>query len=192
MRQTLTAAVTVAMFVLPTSISGAQDAPPSQPLPPETAALTPPPPACASAKEHRAMIRRALRFSAVGGDFHARLHRRAFREAEVMRDCAREHFPARYRRERRAFRERKRSFRFYRRIDRLTVYGKWAQPPAVVYCESKGSWNAANPSGAIGPYQLLGWGAPWPVRTVRDMAMHHVLAARLGLSHWAASRSCWG
>jgi hypothetical protein len=66
---------------------------------------------------------------------------------------------------------------------------RWAIPWAVVKCESgtSGLWRAANPSGAVGPYQLLGWA---------KRLVHHRIAARLyatnGLRDWAASRACWG
>lgn len=72
----------------------------------------------------------------------------------------------------------------------------WAIPYAIVRCESGGSWSAYNPSGAEGPYQLLGHGAPWPVRSWRDKMAHHRIARALyresGTSPWAASASCWG
>jgi len=66
---------------------------------------------------------------------------------------------------------------------------RWAIPWAIVSCESGGSWGAANPSGAIGPYQLLGWGAPWPANTAWARWQHHLIAARV----WAggAGRSNW-
>lgn len=75
---------------------------------------------------------------------------------------------------------------------------RWAIPWAVVRCESgtSGLWRAANPSGAVGPYQLLGWGAPYPADTPAKRMQHHRIAARLyaanGLRDWAASRACWG
>jgi hypothetical protein len=83
-----------------------------------------------------------------------------------------------------------------RAIRRLTPYrcsfGRSAIPCYVVMCESGGRWNAWNPSGAIGPYQLLGWGAPWPVRTRADRLAHHRIAARLwnggrGASNWVCA-----
>lgn len=78
-------------------------------------------------------------------------------------------------------------------IPGVTVYagggGCWSIPAEIVACESGYSWSAANPSGAIGPYQLLGKGAVWPVRTVADKREHHRIAANLyaggaGRSHW--------
>lgn len=65
----------------------------------------------------------------------------------------------------------------------------WAIPWQIVACESGGNWNAANPSGAVGPYQLLGWGAPYPVTSQADKLAHHRIAARV----WAggAGRSNW-
>jgi hypothetical protein len=79
-------------------------------------------------------------------------------------------------------------------VARVTPYPgpvgtRWAIPYAIVACESGGSWSAANPSGAIGPYQLLGWGAPWPANTAAARLRHHQLAAMV----WAggAGRSNW-
>jgi hypothetical protein len=74
---------------------------------------------------------------------------------------------------------------------------RWAIPFRIVRCESTtrrapqgGDWGAANSSGAIGPYQLLGKGAPWPVRTAAHKLAHHRIAAGLyrggaGAHHWA-------
>jgi hypothetical protein len=68
----------------------------------------------------------------------------------------------------------------------------WAIPYYIVACESGGNWNAYNPSGASGPYQLLGWGAPMPVNSEADKRAHHKIAARLwrggaGASHWVCA-----
>ena len=65
----------------------------------------------------------------------------------------------------------------------------WAIPYSIVACESGGSWTAANPSGAIGPYQLLGHGAPWPVTSEADKLAHHRIAAALW--NGGAGRSNW-
>lgn len=67
--------------------------------------------------------------------------------------------------------------------------GCWEIPVSIVLCESQGSWSAANPSGAVGPYQLLGWGAPFPVNTRSEAMAHHQIASRV----WAggAGRSNW-
>jgi hypothetical protein len=67
----------------------------------------------------------------------------------------------------------------------------WAIPAHIVSCESGGSWTAYNSSGALGPYQLLGKGAPWPVTTYAQAQVHHQIAANLwaggsGIGHWAA------
>jgi hypothetical protein len=77
----------------------------------------------------------------------------------------------------------------------LTPYGpcyggRWAVPCSIIFCESKGSWKAANGSGAIGPYQFLGKRIVWPVRTQAHRLAHHRLASNLwrggaGRSHWA-------
>lgn len=85
----------------------------------------------------------------------------------------------------------------HRAVDRyraLTPYPgpgrtRWAIPYSIVACESGGSWAAANPSGAVGPYQLLGWGAPWPVGGMHDKMAHHRIASQV----WAggAGRGNW-
>lgn len=66
---------------------------------------------------------------------------------------------------------------------------RWAIPWSIVNCESHGRWDAYNPSGASGPYQLLGWGAPMPANTPARRLAHHRIAARV----WAggAGRSNW-
>jgi hypothetical protein len=61
----------------------------------------------------------------------------------------------------------------------------WAIPWPIVACESGGSWRAYNPSGATGPYQLLGKG----VSLSDPPIVHHRVAADLwdggaGASHW--------
>jgi len=67
--------------------------------------------------------------------------------------------------------------------------GCWVIPASIVLCESGGSWSAYNPSGALGPYQLLGWGAPFPVRSRTQAMQHHAIASRV----WAggSGRSNW-
>jgi hypothetical protein len=119
----------------------------------------------------------------------------------AMRECARsEEARAKMLR---LLHTRKSNWRQHNRIDALTPYagygGEWATPAQIVWCESsmEGYWPAHNPSGAVGPYQLLGWGAPYPANTWRKRAVHHEIAAELwsggsGASHWDASRHCWG
>jgi hypothetical protein len=70
----------------------------------------------------------------------------------------------------------------------------WAIPYYIVYCESgtSGLWAAANPSGAVGPYQLLGWGAPYPATTWRDKMANHRIAAAVwaggaGAGNWVCA-----
>lgn len=77
---------------------------------------------------------------------------------------------------------------------RLTPYvcangTRWAIPCYIVACESHYSWWARNPSGAVGPYQLLGWGAIYPARTWAQRMQNHRIAARVyaggrGRSNW--------
>lgn len=67
---------------------------------------------------------------------------------------------------------------------------RWAIPWSIVYCESKGSWSAYNPSGAAGPYQLMPeWGRPFPVTSEADKLAHHRIAARVW--NGGAGRSNW-
>jgi len=69
-------------------------------------------------------------------------------------------------------------------------HGRFAVPCPIVQRESRYSWGAYNASsGALGPYQFLGWRVPWPVRDSADKLAHHRMAARLwaggsGASHW--------
>ncbi len=91
-------------------------------------------------------------------------------------------------------RERKHYFYLYRHYRQIAPYhcyggreGYFSVPCYIIACESHGSWTAANPSGAIGPYQLLGWGAPWPARSFRDRVRHHEIAAGLSLSNWVCA-----
>lgn len=72
-----------------------------------------------------------------------------------------------------------------------------AIPCWIVYRESgapgesvRSRWLAHNPSGASGPYQLLGWGAIYPALTFAAQMQNHRIAARLwnggrGASNWA-------
>ena len=68
--------------------------------------------------------------------------------------------------------------------------GCWEIPTGCVMAESGGSWSAANPSGAVGPYQLLGHGAPFPVTGREEAMIHHRIAESLyrssGLAPWVA------
>lgn len=82
-------------------------------------------------------------------------------------------------------------YRTYRQIATMKCTGGsegWFVPNpgscSTIACESGFSWSAYNPSGAVGPYQLLGWGAPFPVHGFRDRLEHHILASRLSRSAW--------
>ena len=87
----------------------------------------------------------------------------------------------------------KKRFYRYRSLRKIAPYNCgghwswWAKPCYVIACESHFSWSAANPSGAVGPYQLLGWGAPFPVRSWKDKMAHHRIAASLSLSNWVCA-----
>ena len=66
-------------------------------------------------------------------------------------------------------------------------HGRFAVPCSVVACESHFNWNARNPSGAWGAYQLLGW---LPVGASR--IAQHRMAAKLwdggrGRGHWVCA-----
>lgn len=83
-------------------------------------------------------------------------------------------------------------WKWFRHIDRITPYGKWAIPPYIVSCESHFLWSAYNPSGASGPYQLLGKGAPMPANNTWAQARHHEIAHALwaggaGAHHWVCA-----
>lgn len=85
-------------------------------------------------------------------------------------------------------------FRLYRHYRQIAPYrclggseGFFAIPCGIIECESHFSWFAANPSGAVGVYQLLGWGAPYPARTFRQRVENHEIAASLSLSNWVCS-----
>lgn len=67
---------------------------------------------------------------------------------------------------------------------------RWAIPCYIVYCESHYSWMAYNPSGAVGPYQLLGWGAIYPARTWKAKMQNHRIARRLYLSQGSSPWVC--
>lgn len=93
--------------------------------------------------------------------------------------------------------EQRRKLRRKRELVALTPYscgsaGRFAIPCYIVACESGYSWSAYNPSGALGPYQLLGWGAPFPVVSWADKMEHHRIAGDLwdgggGASHWVCA-----
>jgi len=84
----------------------------------------------------------------------------------------------------------------YRELRQIAPYPGggtyWAVPYAIVFCESRGLWSAYNPSGAAGPYQLLGHGAPYPADTWREKMANHRIAAELyaggaGASAWVCA-----
>lgn len=84
-----------------------------------------------------------------------------------------------------------------KKIDRIAPYrcfgGRWVTPCSIIQTESKGSWTAVNMegSGAIGPYQFLGWPVPWPVivrsryQTLKNKLAHHRMARTL----WGQQRA---
>lgn len=114
--------------------------------------------------------------------------RRRYREVKRCAD------PKRTRRKWRHAKQRFSGLRAEKReVRALLVYAgprkRWAIPAAIVACESGYSWSAYNPSGAVGPYQLLGKGAAFPVVSQADKREHHLIAGHLwaggaGRSHW--------
>ena len=156
----------------------------------------------------------------VGADDYARLAHKAFaysrwhdpspvrrREARALRWMRHHAASPRVNRRmkeihayRKALFARNRSYRRVAPYPGLRGEGYWlrhlAVPAYIVHCETngyhgEGRWRAANGSGAVGPYQLLGWGAPFPARTARQKLAHHRIAAHVvavqGLSAWACA-----
>jgi hypothetical protein len=82
-------------------------------------------------------------------------------------------------------------YRAFRRIAPYPGGGTWwSIPYSIVYCESRGEWGAYNPSGAVGPYQLLGWGAPYPATTWRERMANHRIARELWISQGSSPWVC--
>ena len=93
----------------------------------------------------------------------------------------------------RRFRGRFRMYVDYRHIAPFRcqrgMFGYWSIPCAIIACESHFDWLARNASGAVGPYELLGWGARYPARSFADELQNHRIAARVydagnGRSNW--------
>lgn len=172
-------------------------------VPAATTQTTPDPaqaarPSCPTAHQHNVLVRRTFRYSTAGGNFVARpVGKHKVKRLGSMRSCAK-HIGEKnkHRVELRYYRSQARTWRWVHHIDVITPYGKWAIPPVIVMCESGGLWWKSNPSGARGPYELLGHGEPWPANTSQAQAEHHEIAHELydsaGTSPWNASRSCWG
>lgn len=118
------------------------------------------------------------------------------KQAQRMKKCAvsKSHRKAM----RHYWKKRKIAFFRYRQFRLIAPYPGggtyWAIPYYIVYCESgtSGLWMAANPSGAVGPYQLLGWGAPYPADTWAEKMENHRIAAEVwaggaGASNWVCA-----
>lgn len=74
--------------------------------------------------------------------------------------------------------------------DGCCPYNGWAIPEYIVMCESGGSWDAYNPSGAAGPYQLMPFHFGDDARN-HSQAEQHAMAAKIwaggaGAQAWAA------
>jgi hypothetical protein len=195
MRRTFLAIALVAIATLAMMVSagGAQEQPPASTVQAPPPALAAKPTCTVTMHEYKWVLRHAVRYSARGGDYHARpIAHKAIKRLVAMRKCASaaEHHVMVHR-----WRVRMRRWHLYAYVDAITPFGKWAIPAPIVMCESGGSWRAANPSGAVGPYQLLGWGAPYPARTLAQKIRNHLIARSLyinkGSGPWAASSGCW-
>ena len=97
---------------------------------------------------------------------------------------------------RKQWRDARLSYGRYRKLRQVAPYpggGQWwAVPYGIILCESGGDWMAYNPSGAVGPYQLLGWGAPYPATTWQEKMANHRIAAEVyaggaGASNWVCA-----
>lgn len=68
---------------------------------------------------------------------------------------------------------------------------RWAIPWYIVACESGGRWDAYNPSGAAGPYQIMAMhGRPFPANTTATRLRHHQIARNLYLSQGSRPWVC--
>lgn len=117
--------------------------------------------------------------------------KKAVRAAHRLIRCAAQPIPLRHK-----WTRERRSYGRYRALRLVAPYPGggtyWAIPYYIVYCESRGEWTAYNASGALGPYQLLGWGAPYPATTWRAKMENHHIAADVwaggaGASNWACA-----
>lgn len=148
--------------------------------------------------EYRVAVRRVYRFTSAGGDYRARTVKpRGRRRLSRMRQCSpsRAAHVARLR----GVRDRKREWRFHRRIDRATPFGEWSIPPSIVMCESGGSYTAWNKSGsgASGAYQIMSrtWYAHGGGRYASAAAYappwaQHLVARRIWFSQGRGAWSC--
>lgn len=115
---------------------------------------------------------------------------RAWRE---RRHCA---GPANRRAMQRTWQRTRLAFGRYRKLRQVAPYpgggSWWSVPWYIVSCESGGRWSAYNPSGAVGPYQLMGWGAPYPANTWLEKMENHEIAADVyaggaGAGNWVCA-----
>lgn len=149
---------------------------------------------------YRWRLRTKVRYSINDGHFNVRpIRDRAHRKLHAARSCAASKQARR--KMLRLHKRHRKTYRWVAYIDRITVHGDYAVPTAVVNCEGGvGDWNEMNNegSGAAGPYQLLGWGAPMPAEGhPARQARHHQIAYSISdggsnLGPWESSRPCWG
>jgi hypothetical protein len=149
--------------------------------------------------KHPASEQRALAHVVFAGRHWQRAHIGHGRLSEVgaLRRCAKPNIRKRMRED---WLNEKMRFGRYRKLRQIAPYpggGEWwVIPYVIVSCESGGSWTAINSSGAVGPYQLLGHGAPYPANTYHEKMENHLIALDLyqegGTGPWEASESCWG
>jgi hypothetical protein len=192
------------------SISSAQEPVPTPPV--ETPAAPPvlptaepiaKPKPCAKPSKYRAALRRDIRFTDAGGDYHA-LPLRGHHKLAMMRKCVKERGQYRALRQMRtAEQKRMKDWRFHRYIDEITPYGKYAIPSYIVFRESRGDACAGNASSTAGGYyQFLDttWtaygGTSYPRYRPAQCApaweqhevAHRAWAGGSGSSHWALTR----
>lgn len=182
MKKIMILAVSLSLVAIPTLAEGQA---------PEGGVTVAPP--CAKPWQHNKFVRKHVwRYwvGGHGGDFRAVVPtKKALAKAQKMRECQRQHQNhVGLHKELHYAHYMKRQWRFYHKIDLITPYGEWAIPSSIVMCESHeewtGRWSYNRSSGAAGPYQLLGWGAPYPAYSIYQKAENHMIAARV----WAGGR----
>jgi hypothetical protein len=194
----LVLAATTAAFFIPGAVAAQEEQPAPQPEPqaqaqqaPQQAVVKPLRNNCGRLFTQKTFLKYAQKVY-----WRTRVTKRAGKRMKQMVRC--QHSPKAERKMRMVRRmlkaERTKRLRIARMARSLTPYncgsnGWWAIPCSIIACESGFSWSAYNPSGASGPYQLLGWGAPMPADTPAKKLRHHQIAARLwnggaGRSHW--------
>lgn len=157
---------------------------------------------CPTAQEHNRYARYVLQFSDNNGDYHAsRPTAHQLRKLALMRSCAKQEdaiHPFWYPSEHSYWKHRSARWAFYKHIDEITVYGKWAIPEYIVMRESHGHKCAKNPhSTAGGYYQFLtttwqAYGGIGSAQCAPDWEQHEIAARAWdggrGSNNWALTR----